>query len=324
MNAFEYAQPATLDEAQALLTSASGPVAVLAGGTDLLTAMKQGIVNPARVVSLKSIEELRGIEVSSDAVRIGAMTTLSELAAHPDVARLYPCLVTAIKGIGSPQIANMGTVGGDLCQHPRCWYYRNGFGLFGMNNGASLVLEGDNRYHAIFGNDGPAKFVNVSSLAPGLIALDATFNVRGADKQMRDIPAADFFKTPSAPEESLTSLAAGEVLTHITIPAAQTRNATYEVRERHGLDWPLVTASVAYTDAGGSAQNVRVVLGHVAPTPWVVDAAAKTLEGKAIDEAAAAACGTSAVADAKPLSMNGYKVQLAKVAVKRALLAAAG
>ena len=324
MNAFEYAQPTSLDEVQSLLISASGPAAVLAGGTDLLTSMKQGIINPARVVSLKRIDELRGIEVTGDTVRVGSMTTLAELAAHPDVARLYPCLVTAVKGIGSPQIINMGTIGGDLCQHPRCWYYRNGFGLLGMNNGTSLIPEGDNRYHAIFGNDGAAKFVSVSSLAPGLIALGATLTVRGPDKQSRDIPAADFFKTPSAPEDTFTALAVGDVLTHISIPSAQTRNATYEVRERQGLDWPLVTASVAYKDSGGSAQDVRVVLGHVAPTPWIAVASAKTLEGKAVDEAAAVACGASAAADAKPLSKNAYKVQLARVAVKRALLAAAG
>jgi xanthine dehydrogenase YagS FAD-binding subunit len=323
MKSFEYAAPQNVDDAVALLSSASEGAVVLAGGTDLITSMKQGIVTPARLVSLKAIEELKGIEESSDTIKVGAMTSLAEFASNETIVKLYPSLVTAVNGIGSAQILNMGTVGGDLCQHPRCWYYRNGFGLFGMENDQPLIPGGENKYHAIFGNDGPAKFVSASSLGPALVALGATVTVRGADKQSRDIPITEFFKTPQAPEDRITAVAPSEVVTHVNIPAKATRNATYEVREREGLDWPLVTATVVYTDNGGSAQDVRVVLGHVAPVPWIATGAAAALEGKAIDESTATASGAAAIEGATPLSKNGYKVQLAKVAVKRAALAAA-
>ncbi|MCL4692712.1 MAG: FAD binding domain-containing protein [Candidatus Hydrogenedentes bacterium] len=322
MKSFEYAAPQNLDDAIALL--ASGEAAfVLAGGTDLVTSMKQGIVSPARLVSLKAIEELKGVDTSGDTVKIGAMTSLAELASNESVAKLYPSIVTAVNKIGSAQIVNMGTVGGDLCQYPRCWYYRNGFGLFGMENGQPLIPDGENKYHAIFGNDGPAKFVCASSLGPALVALGATVTVRGADNQPRDIPATEFFKTPQSPEDPLTAVAVGEVVTHVAIPAKATKNATYEIREREGLDWPLVTATVVYTDNGGKAQDARVVLGHVAPVPWIATGAAAALEGKAVDESSALEAGAAAVEGATPLSKNGFKVQLAKVAVKRAALAAA-
>jgi len=323
MKSFEYATPQNVDDAVALLDSASGSAAVLAGGTDLVTSMKQGIVAPSRVVSLKTVEELKGIEETGDAIKVGAMTTLAEFAANETVARLFPALVTAVKKIGSTQIINMGTVGGDLCQHPRCWYYRNGFGLLGTENGQELIPGGENKYHAIFGNGGPAKFVSASSLGPALVALGATITVRGADKQSRDIPAPEFFKTPKAPEDGITAVGPSEIVTHVTIPAKATKNATYEVREREGLDWPIVTATVVYTDNGGKAQDVRVVLGHVAPVPWIATDAAQALEGMTIDESSAAAAGAAAVEGATPLSKNRYKVQLAKVAVKRAALAAA-
>jgi xanthine dehydrogenase YagS FAD-binding subunit len=323
MKSFEYATPQNVDDAVALLSSASSGAAVLAGGTDLVTSMKQGIVSPSRLVSLKAVEELKGIEETGDTVKVGAMTTLAEFASNATVAKLFPALATADEKIGSAQIVNMGTVGGDLCQHPRCWYYRNGFGLFGMENGQELIPGGENKYHAILGNDGPAKFVSASSLGPGLVALGATITVRGVDKQSRDIPAAEFFKTPRSPEDGMTTVGPSEIVTHINIPAKATRNATYEIREREGLDWPLVTATVVYTDNGGKAQDTRVVLGHVAPVPWIATGAAQALEGKAVDETSAVAAGVAAVEGATPLSKNAYKVQLAKVAVKRAALAAA-
>ncbi len=323
MKSFEYATPERLDDALTLLSSGSEKAVVLAGGTDLVTSMKQGIMAPTRVVSLKAINELQGIEKNGDTVKVGAMTLLADLASDDTVAKLYPALVTAVKKIGSHQIINMGTVGGDLCQYPRCWYYRNGFGLFGMENGQELIPGGENKYHAIFGNDGPAKYVSASSLGPVLVALGATVTVRGADNQSRDIPANEFFKTPKAVEDGITAARPTEIVTHINFPEKATSNATYEVREREGLDWPLVTATVVYTDDGGKASDTRVVLGHVAPVPWIATGAAQALEGNAVDESTAAAAGAAATQGATPLSKNGYKVQLVKVAVKRAALAAA-
>jgi xanthine dehydrogenase YagS FAD-binding subunit len=172
MQAFEYASPSTLHEALALLGSQWGEADVLAGGTDQISLMKDFIHTPKRVVNIKGVKELGGIHQSAQGLRIGATVTFDELAGNPAVRTEYPALHSAVMGVASPQIRNMGTAGGDLCQRPRCWYYRRGFGLLAMQDGKSLVPNGDNRYHAIFGG-GPAYFVSPSSLGPALIALGA-------------------------------------------------------------------------------------------------------------------------------------------------------
>jgi xanthine dehydrogenase YagS FAD-binding subunit len=231
--------------------------------------------------------------------------------------------VAAARGMGSPQIRNMGTVGGDLCQRPRCWYFRNGFGLLAMKNGKSLVEGGQNEFHAIF-TDGPAKFVSASSFGPALIALGAKLKIASASGN-REVATADFFKSPASETDREIDLKPNEILTAIEIPAAKgTKNATYEVRNKEGLDWPLAAASVVLTMKGTNVASAQIVMGHVGPTPVVAAEAAKSLAGKAITEETATAAGKAAVSGAKPLSDNGYKVHLAAVAVKRALLAAAG
>jgi xanthine dehydrogenase YagS FAD-binding subunit len=215
----------------------------------------------------------------------------------------------------------MATLGGNLCQRPRCWYFRNGLGLLPKDeSGRDLVDMGDNRYHAILGNAGPAKFVHASSLAPALIACGATAEVVGP-KGKRSIAVKDLFRIPKAGERE-TTLAANEVVTSVTLSKPMPKSATYEVRPRQGLDWPLVTAIVALELDGKTIKSANVVLGHVAPTPWVADGAAKALAGATPDEKAAHAAATAAVAGATPLSKNAYKVELAQVAVRRALAAA--
>ncbi|PYT18081.1 MAG: molybdopterin dehydrogenase [Acidobacteria bacterium] len=321
MERFEYASPATLKEATALLGSSWSDAQVLAGGTDLISLMKEYLVSPKRVVNIKSIGELGGISKTGAGVRIGATVTFDELSAHP-LMRDYPSLVTAALGVASPQIRNMGTVGGDLCQRPRCWYYRGGYGLLAMKDGKSLVPDGENRYHAIFGG-GPAYFVSPSSLGPALVALGAQVKLVSPSGS-RTVGVDQFFVIPKSDTERETAIQSDEILTEILIPAARTKNATYEVRHKDALDWPLATASVALKMNGSKVGSARVVLGHVAPTPWPAAAAEKALAGKSIDEATAEEAAAIAVDGAQPLSQNGYKVQLAKVAVKRALLEAAG
>ena len=322
MNSFEYASPTDLETAIGLLGDRFGETEVLAGGTDLVTSLKQGIVSPKRLVSLKSIEKLRGIEAQGDAVHIGAMTPLVEVLEDANIRKSLPSITTAIEGIGSPQIIAMGTVGGDLCQRPRCWYYRQGFGLLGQLDGESLIPEGDNRYHAIFGNNGPAYFVSASSLGPPLVALGATLEITGPKGKTRNVAAMDFFRTPKSAQERENVLAANEILTRISIPARGLANATYEIRQREGLDWPLVTASVAFSRKAGGGK-AAVVLGHVAPTPWSVPEAAALLDGKMANEELATRVADAAIHSARPLSKNAYKVRLVKTAVKRAILAAA-
>jgi xanthine dehydrogenase YagS FAD-binding subunit len=321
MNSFEYASPSDVESAVGLLGDRFGEVEILAGGTDLVTSLKQGIVKPKRLVSLRAIRGVKGIESSGDTIRIGAMTPLVDVYEDATVRKEFPAIVQAIEGIGSPQIINMGTVGGDLCQRPRCWYYRQGFGLLGQMDGKPLVPEGDNRYHAIFGNSGPAYFVNPSSLAPALIALGSSVEITGPSGKTRQIAVAEFFRTPRSADERENVLAPNEMVTQIVIPTKGLASAMYEVRPRQGLDWPLVAAAVSLP-RNGSGQ-AQIVLGHVAPVPWPVPKAAALLNGRSPDEELATRAGEAAAEGATPLSGNAYKVRLVKTAVKRAILAAA-
>jgi xanthine dehydrogenase YagS FAD-binding subunit len=325
MQPFAYANPTKLAEAVALLGNEWGETEILAGGTDLLALMKDNVAAPKRLVNIKNVAEIRGIRVEKGTFRIGASVTLEILLAHPLLGKAYTGLAEAARGVASPQIRNMGTVGGDLLQRPRCWYYRAGFGLLAHDDkGQPLVPHGDNRYHAIFGNDGPAYFVSPSSLAPALIALGAKLQLHGPSGA-REVSAEDFFVIPKSENEREHAIKPNEILSEIIIPppAAGSRSATYEVREKEALDWPLATASVALRMDGARIAEAHVVLGHAAPIPWRARRAEKSLEGKSLDDASAAAAGDAAVTGAKPLSRNGYKVQLARVAVKRALLACA-
>jgi len=321
MQAFEYASPATVQEAVGLLSAKWGEADVLAGGTDLLALMKERLHTPKRVVNIKNIKELEGISKSDAGLRIGALVTMDELANHADVKASYKAISDAAAGIPSPQIRHMGTAGGDLCQRPRCWYFRNGFGPLAMKDGKSLVPDGANQYHAIFGA-GPAYFVSPSSLGPALVALNAKVKLVSA-KGAREVPAASFFVPQSNENARETALRPDEILTEIIVPAGAVKSATYEVRQKDALDWPLATASVVLTMKGNAVGSAKVVLGHVAAKPWDAAGAAKALAGKSITNDTAEAAGKAAVEGAKPLSQNAYKVTLARVAVKRALLDAA-
>lgn len=321
MQAFEYARPKSAQEAVKLLGGAQGDSLVLAGGTDLISLIKDGVAGPKRLVSLQHINELKGISYSaSSGLRLGAAVTIDQLLESEDVRQHYPALIQAAEGVRSPQTRSVGTVGGELCQRPRCWYYRAGFGLLAVYKGKPLVPDGDNRYHAILGNSGPAYFVSPSSLAPILIALDAKLKLHGPQGS-REISVKDFFVTPKQEGDLEHTLQPGEIVTEITVPdPGNTKMAVYEVRQKEGLDWPLAAAAVVLKLDGGSVQSARVVLGHVAPVPWPSAEAEGALKGKSVNEDVAWEAGKAAVANATPLSKNAYKVQLARVAVKRALL----
>ena len=321
MEAFEYARPRSTQEAVKLLAGTGGNVQILAGGTDLISLMKDGVAHPQRLVSLQHVSELKGISFREDSgLRIGAAVTLEELMENPSVRQHFPALVQAAEGVHSPQIRSTGTVGGDLCQRPRCWYYRAGFGLVAVNKGKPLVPDGDNRYHAILGNSGPAYFVSPSSLAPILMALNAKVKLHGPHGA-RDLAVKDFFTTPRSESETEHALQPGELLTEILVPnPGDVKMAIYEVRQKEALDWPLAAAAVVLKLEGGKVQSARVVLGHVAPVPWPSPEAEKYLQGKMVNGDVAMEAGKAALLNATPLSRNAYKVQLARVAVKRAIL----
>lgn len=325
MRVFEHASPTTKEQAVALLGTTWGEREVLAGGTDLLSLMKDSGSEPKRIVNIKGIKELEGIQFdAATGLRLGSLVTFQEVIENESVKKEYPALIKAAEGVTSPQVRNMGTVGGDLCQRPRCWYFRTGMGLLAQDSsGKSLVVGGENKYHAILGNDGPAYFVNPSSLAPLLIALGAKIRIFGP-KGAREILVEKFYQIPKSAQEREYTLKPNEIITDILVPpAAGTRSAIYEVRQREVMDWPLAAAAVAIKPNGTKVASARVVLGHVAPVPWSAAEADKFLAGKTITAKIAEQAGAAAVAGAKALSQNAYKIQLTKVAVKRALAQAA-
>lgn len=324
MKNFEYAAARTEAEALSLLSDEPGHTEILAGGTDLVGLMKKMIVRPERVVYVKDVPSLRQIApLPGGGVRVGAAVTLDELLESPYLAP-YAAVTQAVRGIDSMQLQCQGTLGGEICQRARCWFFRNGHGL--LADAGRIPAEGNSELHAIFGNSGPAKFVSGSRLAPALIALGATARVIGpAEGQERMIPLDDFFRTPRHERERETVLAPNQLLTHVDLPpAAGLSSATYEVRHGEGPDYPLAAAAASLELRGEVVQNARVVLGQVAPVPWFSHEAAGAIRGLPVNQATAEAAGRAAVAGATPLSHNEYKVQLASVAVKRAILLAAG
>ncbi|MFO0871464.1 MAG: FAD binding domain-containing protein [Pirellulales bacterium] len=328
MKNFEYAAPTTEAEALELLASDTLHTEILAGGTDLVGLMKKMIVTPDRVVNIMGIPSLQQIERREDGTLwIGAAVTLDTLLDSPYLAG-YDAVTQAIRGISSLQFQCQGTIGGEVCQRPQCWFFRGGRGLLG--EAGEAVEAGDNRYHAILGNQGPAKFVHSSRVAPALIALGAAVRIVGTPAGSTHAegetikPIAEFFRVPRHERQREHVLASQQLLTHIVLPPLTGCNATYEVRQGAGPEYPLAAAAASLEMDGDRVVSARIVLGQVAPTPWDSPEAAAALRGRRVDEVSAEAAGLAAVAQATPLSCNGYKVALAKVAVKRAVLMAAG
>jgi xanthine dehydrogenase YagS FAD-binding subunit len=323
MRPFEYASPQTTDQVPALLGKNWGEAEILAGGSDLLSLMKDEITTPKRLVNIKGIQALHGVKSTPDSLTIGALTTLAEIAANKQVLASYPVLAAAAGDAASPQIRNVATLGGNLCQRPRCWYFRTGHGLLAQKEGKSLVLQGDNRYHAILGNKGPAYFVSPSTVAPVLIAYQAIVTIAGP-RGIRELPVEKFFIIPEEEDQREHNLRPDEIVTGVKLLSKSPRAGRYEVRQKEAFDWPYATAAVALTMNGSTVQSARVVMGHVAPVPWLSMEAAQALLGKAVTQATADQAAQAAVANAKSLGHNAQKIQLAQVAVKRAILAASG
>ena len=324
MRPFEYVSPTTKAQAVSLLARNWGQTEVLAGGTDLLALMKDDVVAPKRLVNLKGIKDLEGVTYNLHGLRIGALTKLGDLADDAKVRENFPALADALLEAASPQIRNMATVGGNLCQRPRCWYFRNGHGLLPKDEtGKELVIEGDNRYHAILGNDGPAKFVSPSTIVPMLIAYAAKIRLEGP-KGKRELPLEKFYVIPKTEAEREHDLRPEEIVTEVIVPSPKgVKAAHYEIRQKAAFDWPLAVAAVALKINGSTIESSRVVIGYVAPVPWRSVEAEQALTGKSLNNDTAQAAAEAALKNAKPLSQNTYKIQLARVALKRALLKAA-
>ena len=325
MKAFEYVNATSEKEAVAALKY-DGIALPLAGGQDLLARMKDYIDTPDRVVNVKNALEATVIATSDGGVKIGGAMRVVDLAEHAQIAKLYPAVAMAATEVGTPQIRHQGTVGGNVNQRPRCWYFRaEEFVCFKKGGSRCFATTGENQYHAIFGNNGPSHIVHPSSLAVPFVAYGAKFRVLGP-KGEREVAAAEYFTMPTMANVLKENvLEDEELLTHIILPPpGAVKTGHYEVRYKQSHDWPLAFTTVVLTMNGNTIASARVVLGAVAPVPWRSRPAEEALAGKPLNEQTAALAGEAAVSDAKPMSGNAYKVQIAKTAVKRAVMQAAG
>jgi len=323
MKAFTYVNPANEKDAVAALAPEFEKAVPIGGGQDLLARMKDYVTQPDRLVNVKSLDAT--VTAAGGGLKIGAAMKMVDLAEHAQVEKMYPAISAAAIEVGTPQIRNQGTVGGNLNQRPRCWYFRNEeFVCFKKGGTTCFSPSGENQFHAIFGG-GPSYIVHPSSLAVPMVAYGATFRLLGP-KGERMVPAAEYFTMPTLQNVRTENvLAPDEILTHVVLPApGNVKTGHYEVRYKESHDWPIAFATVVLTMNGANVASARVVMGAVAPIPWRSQAAEQALSGKPVTEQTASAAADAALRDARPMSQNAYKVQVAKTAVKRAILRAAG
>jgi xanthine dehydrogenase YagS FAD-binding subunit len=318
MSLFSYAKPRALGEALKLLKN--GTVA-LAGGTDLVGLIRSGLAKPNALVDLTGIEGLRGwTREKGKGLRIGALTPLSDLETSPQLRKLAPIISESLRDAATLQLRNMGTVGGNLLQRNRCWYFRDEAVPCWLKGGTRcFAAEGENRYHAILGA-AECVMVSPSDLAPALIAYDADIDLASSIGR-RTVKLGQFYVTPSGKQRKEHAIRKGELITSVRIPeAALERRGTFlKAMDRKAWSFALVSVAAAARINDGKAHDVRVVLGGVAPSPWSVPAANKLLEGSALDDNSCLAAADLILANAQPLRDNGYKVTLARELIRRAL-----
>ena len=320
MNPFRFVDAKSSEHAVSLLEADPSGARPLAGGTDLMGEIKEGVVEPATLVSLSSLPGMSGIEHAPDGLTIGAMTTLAELEADDTIARDYPALAQAVASVATPQIRNVGTLGGNLCQRPRCWYYRSPLFDCRKKGGAiCFAVNGSSKYHAILGGV-DCYIVHPSDIAPVLIALDAEATIAGLGGT-RTLPLENFFAGPERDIEAETVLEPGELLTRafVPTPAPGLQSIYLKARERRTQDFALASVAASLHVSDGVVERASLVLGGVAPTPWRATVAEDALRGAPATGVDADAIGQLAVRDARPLRDNHFKVRLAASLVRRAV-----
>jgi xanthine dehydrogenase YagS FAD-binding subunit len=319
---FELFQPASTDDAVELLDEYGSDAWVLAGGLDSFDWLKDRIKRPKVVVDLSQVEELRGVRESSDGgVEIGAMTTLTEVVRDPTVISKFKLLADAAEAAASPQIRNQGTIGGNVSQDARCWYYRSGFPCYraGGNICYADTPVGMNREHAILGAE-RCVAVSPSDSAPAMVALEAQMVIRSSRGE-RVLNAEDYFTNPGIDITRMTVLQPGDLLTSIRIPGTWANADFYfeKVRDRPVWNFPLVNIASAKVVSGGAIQRIRIVVNGVAAHPWHLKNVEDAITGMPANEATAEMAGKMAIQGAVPLRFNAYKVPLMRNLVKRSI-----
>ncbi|MBN2326592.1 MAG: xanthine dehydrogenase family protein subunit M [Candidatus Omnitrophica bacterium] len=319
MNKFEFAVADSIQTALEELNEHPAAAKVHAGGVDLVGELKHYTAQPDIVVDISEIPDLKWIADDAEGTTIGASVKLIDVIRHEAVSKKHAALQEAASVVGSPQIRNMGTIGGNLCQRPRCWYYRDeAYHCLKKGGDECFSVAGRNRNHCILGG-GPCYIVHPSDCAPALIALNASVALQSV-KGKRELPLEDFFILPESDATRENVLQPGEILTYIHIPAHAGKSAYIKFREKEGFDWALSACAAALEFSGKTCRSARVVLGGVAPIPWRVRSVESYLQGKEITEETARRAGEMAVEDAMPLAENANKVLLTKAIVKQALL----
>jgi len=324
VKAFERIQPKDWNEAIAALETAkrAGVAAESKGaGTDLVDRLKERAAAPDRVVDLRRLAAHRTITRPAGKVSIGALVTLAEIA--ETLRADFPALADACEGAATPQIRNTATLAGNLCQRPRCWYFRSAdFACLKKGGSECFAQKGENAFHAVFGN-GTCAIVHPSAAGVALMAYGATVETVSPSGP-RSIPIETFFVRPETDILAENALRPAELIVEVSVPRGAVRSAYRKVKQKQTFDWPLGDAAVAYRDDGGVARDVRIVLGSAAPVPFRARKAEAAVEGRKLDAAVAIAAGLAAVEGATPLALNGYKLSILSAAVRRALLGAAG
>jgi xanthine dehydrogenase YagS FAD-binding subunit len=327
MKTFTNSAPTDLKAAvsAAAQARANGRQAAFAGGgSDILGQMKDRVVNPDVLIYLKSVSGLDSVTSDTKQTTIGGLITLDALSRHDAVRTKYAALAMAAQTVATPQIRNVATLAGNVCQRPWCWYYRNGFACLKNGGNRCFSIDGENQFHAIFGG-GPSYIVHPSDTAPALVALDATFRITGPAGE-RSVPAADFFILPKDDAKRENVLKEDEVLSAVVLPSAsaQVKSTYYKVMDREAWTHAIVSAAVVMTIDGGVCRDARIVLGGVAPIPWRVPEAEKLLQGQRITRALAEKAAAAAVQGARPLAKNAYKIPMTEAMVARTIQSLVG
>ncbi len=320
MHNFKLLRPKNTDQFTSAFQHYDGEKLIYAGGTDALDLLKERILEPDYVISIKAIPELKGIKETKGGFVIGAATTLEEMIQHQGIAKHFPGLIQAAKSIATPQIRNLATVGGNLTQRPRCWYFRGeNYPCLKKGGGMCFAYVGLNKYHAILGG-GPCYIVHPSDIAPMLIALDAHVRLLNAKRKTRELPLAQFFQLPSANLYKENVLEEGEIITHIVVPypSRNLKSFYLKFKERETADFAVVSVALALEISGKRVRKGRVVLGGVAPIPWEVPEAARLLKQANLTSALIDEIARVAVKDAQPLAQNQYKVILTQNLIRKA------
>ena len=320
MKPFEIITPSTLEEARSALVGRDGEASIFAGGTDILGEMKQGTWEPACLVDISRIRGLRDIQSASGETAFGSLVTLNEIGSHSETAVRHPAFVQAVESVATPQIRNAGTLGGNLCQRPRCWYYRSpAFNCLKKGGDYCFAVDGGNKYHAILGAE-RCHIVHPSDTAVALTALGAEVEIFGEGGLCR-LPVSKLFVGPQDDVLSETSLEMGDIVTRIFIPhrGQGPRSIYLKAKERQAYDFALVSVGAYMEIVDGIVREARIALGGVAPVPYFAHTASDALQSSTVEDVDASAIGRLAVEGAEPMSDNGYKVRLASNLVARAV-----